>query len=116
MQCQFFKRLLNLPQCTPGYAICVELDKKPLAVTIFKITLNWISKILTMNKDRLPKICLLKLKEASNCTNQTKYNWFSMVGKIFFEPIGEMGRLHNNLGSFSTPRSDYTLVTNLLKI
>ncbi|XP_046630011.1 uncharacterized protein LOC124310242 [Neodiprion virginianus] len=45
-QLYFYKRLLSLPMCTPGYAIRLELNLDQTAVCILKAAINWIIKVL----------------------------------------------------------------------
>ena len=90
LQCQFFKRILGLPQCTPGYALRVELGRTSMAVNIFKSILGWIAKIMAMGRDRFPGIVFYHLLDDArrpNCI--VKYNWVATVIEIFFKPIKE---------------------------
>ena len=61
IQLLFFKRLLNLPQCTPSYAVRVELGIFHIGANVFKQTLNCMIKVLQMPKCRYPRICFEKL-------------------------------------------------------
>ena len=61
IQIQFFKNLLRLPHSTPGYAVRLETGVSHVSLKIFKNTINWIVKVLSMPEDRYPKVCLMKL-------------------------------------------------------
>uniref|UniRef100_A0A6V7KND8 Uncharacterized protein n=1 Tax=Bracon brevicornis TaxID=1563983 RepID=A0A6V7KND8_9HYME len=61
IQTNFFKRLYCLPLCTPGYALRVELSRLPLHFKVFKQAWAWVLKILSMQDNRLPKTCFLRL-------------------------------------------------------
>lgn len=89
VQTNFFKKILLLPQNTPNYALRLEVGTVKLLSKVFKLSLNLIEKILSMKKDRLPKICLLRLIKLSKSTNTVyKYNWCLQLEKMF-EFIGE---------------------------
>ena len=62
-----------MPTNTPGYAIRYETGFERMEITIFKLSLNYIQKILEMSEHRSPRICFGKLKSLS--INKTdKYN------------------------------------------
>ena len=101
VQTQFYKRILGLPQSTPGYAVRLETGISHIALTVFKNTVNWIIKILLMNEKRFPKISLLKqVSMIKYSENNPKFNWALQVKRIFFEPI-EREDLWDNLSSAS---------------
>ena len=80
-----------LPQCTPNYAVRIEMGRVHLAVTVFKLVLRWIQKILLMPSERYPHICFQRLLLLDrNSTNIEKYNWISTIKKVFFLPISEL--------------------------
>lgn len=82
-QLAFFKLLFHLPECTPGFALRLELGLSSIAVTLTKMCINWIIKILKMSTDRLPKICymrLLQLKDSPLCP--VPFNWISQLQSI----------------------------------
>lgn len=59
---------------------------KKIVVTIFKVTLNLIEKILLKEDHRCPKICFLRLKDLAkkNNTNKNcKFNWYYQAGSMF---------------------------------
>ena len=98
IQTMFYERLLNLPQCTPNYAIRLETGESHLAVVVFSAVLNWIIKILQMPLNRYPKISLLKLSALAKLRRRPKmkYNWVESVAEIFFKPIGKENWLLDN--------------------
>ncbi|CAG5073493.1 Similar to X-element\ORF2: Probable RNA-directed DNA polymerase from transposon X-element (Drosophila melanogaster) [Cotesia congregata] len=87
-QVGFFKRLLQLPRCTPGYAIRLETGVSPLAAQVFDAALRWTTRILKMDNNRLPKVCFLRLLELSNlekqhtAANNRPRNWVSQLRSI----------------------------------
>lgn len=66
IQMNFFKRILLLPQNSPNYALRLEIGNVKQSSKVFQLTLNLIEKILCMNNDRFPKICL-----TYHCQSQT---------------------------------------------
>ena len=103
IQCQFFKRVLWLPKCTPNYAVRLEVGRPHLSVHILKLTLNWLTKLAKMPQTRYPYMCLLCLctYDTKN-SNIVKYNWVSMVKQVFFSPINEL-ELWDDLNNFLMP-------------
>ena len=90
IQTLFIKRILNLPQCTPDYALRLEVGAPHIRILIFKQLINWTVKILDIQDFRYPKICFLKQKAISQfAANDTKYNWMNQIKQIFFKPINE---------------------------
>ena len=87
-----FRKLLLMPNNRPGYVIRTEIGIESMQVTIFRVLLNFIKRILEMQEERIPKICLKKLIELANRT----YNWVNQIKKYFLEKIGKID-LFNNL-------------------
>ena len=111
LQCTFFKKILNLPSCTPGYAVRLEVNRCHISLKIFKLILNWINSIILMPNNRYPKIVFLKLTELSKRPDCIlKYNWISLIKKHFFEPIGEL-EIWNNIGTFTISESRNNLLS-----
>ena len=68
-----------------------------MQVTIFRVLLNFIQRILEMQEERIPKICLKKLIELANSNkSNSTYNWVNQIKKYFLEKIGKID-LFNNL-------------------
>ena len=89
IQLTYFKRLLNLAQNTPNYAVRLETGKNHIALTIFEKVLNWIDKINNMPVERYPKIYFLRqLKIHKSNLGNKKYNWVSLICELFFKPLG----------------------------
>lgn len=83
---KFFKAILNVPQNTPNYAIRLETGSPHLALRIFRMTLNWIVKILGMEEEQYPRICFEKLKTlADRNVSNIKYNWALQVKNFFID-------------------------------
>ena len=62
-----------------------------LAVAIFKMALRWIQKIILMPSERYPNICFQRLLLLDkNSTNIEKYNWISIIKKLFFLSMSEL--------------------------
>ena len=89
VQLAYFKRLLNLAQNTPNYAIRLETDENYLSTVIFRNVLNWIEQILDMPAERYPRICFFRQLDLYR-RDQTcnKYNWISLICELFFKPLG----------------------------
>ena len=114
-QCLFFKKILKLPQCTPNYAIRLEVGRPHLAVLIFKLLLDWIIKLVRMNIERYPKICFLQLYQKSKKKNgNEKYNWVEIIKNTFFLPINEI-ELWDNLDIFLNPNIKTRLIDKYRK-
>nr|XP_046485669.1 uncharacterized protein LOC124220588 isoform X2 [Neodiprion pinetum] len=93
IQLGFFKKLMNLPQCTPSYAVRRELRLGQYSLLVFKQVIRWINKILRMEDDRYPKICFLRqlhLSQYKSAQDNVNYNWVVLVKKMFFEPIDRL--------------------------
>lgn len=77
-QADYFKQILQLPNNTPGYVLRLQLCVDVLAVEASKLTLGCINKIIKLNNNRLPKICLARLIELTTTPDNTsRFNWVS---------------------------------------
>lgn len=65
VQLSFFKKLLNLPNCTLNYAVRIETGASYLALLVLKNTLLWLNKVLLMENSRIPKRCLMRFIKLS---------------------------------------------------
>ncbi|XP_043287106.1 uncharacterized protein [Venturia canescens] len=95
IQLQFYKSLLAVPQCTPGYLIRLETGSTTISIGIIKKAMLYIKKILQMKQTRYPKIVLdqlIALDLADN--NRNKYNWFSNL-KETINRVGTSDILNN---------------------
>ena len=90
VQSLYIKRILNLPHCTPDYALRLEVGVSHVGVLIFKQTLNWIIKLMSMPDNRYPKICFLRqLSLNSSSKILSKYSWVKQIRENFFDLISE---------------------------
>ena len=92
VQIQYYKRLLNIPFCSPNYAVRLETGIKHISLVVLKFILNWLIRIGKMSSLRYPKVCLIKsitdaYRDRDN--NKSKFNWASKVLDLFFKPIGK---------------------------
>ena len=96
VQSSLFKRLLSLPNNTPGYGIRKELGIEKLEVKIFKAILNFVQRILEMPKESLTRIAYEKLKYLNihNALDK-KHNWLKCIETTFFEKIGRVNDWRN---------------------
>ncbi|UYV77476.1 K02A2.6-like [Cordylochernes scorpioides] len=81
------KMFLNLPRYTPGYIIRPETGRVSLIITALKLTLKYWLRVLSMDTNRLPRICLNRMRQLSCATGA---------------PIGfikQLSNLLNNNGS-----------------
>ncbi|UYV85012.1 hypothetical protein LAZ67_X004251 [Cordylochernes scorpioides] len=87
IQDTFIRRFLNLPRYTPGYIIRLETGRVSLIITALKLTLKYWLRVLSMDTNRLPRICLNRMRQISCATGA---------------PIGfikQLSNLLNNNGS-----------------
>ncbi|UYV78723.1 hypothetical protein LAZ67_16002554 [Cordylochernes scorpioides] len=87
IQDTFIRRFLNLPRYTPGYIIRPETGRVSLIITALKLTLKYWLRVLSMDTNRLPRICLTRMRQLSCATGA---------------PIGfikQLSNLLNNNGS-----------------
>lgn len=87
-QVRFFKNLLHLPRCTPDFAVRLESGMLPLSFLIFKMSLSWLEKVLSLRENRLPRMCFNRLRQLENV--DVKYNWTLQVRQFF----SRLGKLH----------------------
>lgn len=79
-QTNFFKQILQLPRNTPGYVLRLALGLDMLAVEALRLTWGWTDKIIKMNDNHLPKICLARLMDLSTSpSNTSRFNWVSRL-------------------------------------
>ncbi|UYV80363.1 hypothetical protein LAZ67_18002691 [Cordylochernes scorpioides] len=87
IQDTFIRRFLNLPRYTPGYIIRPETGRVSLIIIALKLTLKYWLRVLSMDTNRLPRICLTRMRQLSCATGA---------------PIGfikQLSNLLNNNGS-----------------
>lgn len=74
----FYKRLLQLPTCTPGYILRLETGLTKLESLVAKRALRYWVKLLKMKPDRFPQVMYLKLKqlyESNSQESKRRRNW-----------------------------------------
>ena len=62
-----------------------------MTINIFKNILNWIAKVMVMERETFSGLTfhhLLEFTKNPNCV--VKYNWVASVNEIFFMPENEM--------------------------
>ncbi|UYV75015.1 hypothetical protein LAZ67_12002100 [Cordylochernes scorpioides] len=69
IQDTFIRRFLNLPRYTPGYIIRPETGRVSLIITALKLTLKYWLRVLSMDTNRLPRICLNRMRQLSCATD-----------------------------------------------
>ncbi|CAG5075406.1 Protein of unknown function [Cotesia congregata] len=105
----FFKRLLNLPKCTPGYALRSEMNIPHIATDILQLAINWGIKILKLENHRLPELCLFRLAELRNSsTNQHKCNWAHQLSNLL-RTVNEEQLLDNPDADYRSARKNIIL-------
>lgn len=105
VQLYFLKRVLLVPITTPDAIIRLETGRVKFAFNIFKMSLNWIQKIMTMDNHRYPKLCFKQQLRLINSTD-IKYNWIVQLKK-FFVDIDCVHKWNNlNHPSFSSYRKE----------
>ena len=57
-QTDFFKQLFFLQRSTPGYVIRQEFGLAKLVLEVVRRAVSWFSKVNSMSKSRLPRLCL----------------------------------------------------------
>lgn len=60
----FIKRILNLPSTTPNYMIFLELGIQPLFYYTWKLNIDYVMRVLKMDRNRLPyKTAMMAIKK-----------------------------------------------------
>ncbi|CAL8070297.1 unnamed protein product [Orchesella dallaii] len=72
IQLNFIKRLLTLPQYTPGYMIRLETGLTHISNKILERSLRWWAKSLDLEDHRIPKICMQELLLLNSQTSTSK--------------------------------------------
>lgn len=87
VQNAFLRRLFNLSQGSPNYAMRLEAGRNPLKVRVIKQALTFIIKILDMDDDRYAKKCYNKLLSLSqNPHEKSQYNWVLQIQQLL-DPV-----------------------------
>lgn len=71
VQLQSIKRIYNLSKTTPNSFVHIEYEITPIKVTVLKVVISLIIKLLEMDNSRIPRICYNILhKENALVNNQ----------------------------------------------
>lgn len=85
VQVNFFKKLFLLPPNTPDSIVRLEFGVVHISLTIFKLTINWLIKLLSMKSSRYPLICFKRQLQLDHA--DPTYNWVQQVINVFFSKI-----------------------------
>jgi len=86
IQVSFLKRLLLLPSTTSGALLRIETGYIHLSYLIFKLSLNFLLKLLKMDENRLPKICFKR--QVTLLSNSSPHLNWALTLKIKFQELG----------------------------
>ncbi|KAK9509898.1 hypothetical protein O3M35_004789 [Rhynocoris fuscipes] len=67
---------------------------------VVKRALNWLLKVLKMNKERYPRVCLDKLRSIPRDSTIVKYNWFSQLFQFLHNVTNIENLYMDNVGTF----------------
>ncbi|KAL1446315.1 hypothetical protein WDU94_005556 [Cyamophila willieti] len=85
-QVRYLKSLLYLPRNTPNYILRQEMGMHTIAQEIVGRAVKWLATVVEMDEDRLPKMCLTRLKEIAYLQpTDTKYNWAAQLKQILVQ-------------------------------
>lgn len=79
VQLSFYKKLLQLLICSPGYAVRLETGSLHTSFAILKNLLSWLNKISRMENTRYPRRCFEKLKLLAVNNKRNKFNWYNQL-------------------------------------
>lgn len=80
IQVQYFKTLLGLPKCTPGYFVRLETGSVRIAAQIFKATLKFLLKLLQKDEDSfLGQAIRWQLRWSNRNSESVRKNWYFLV-------------------------------------
>jgi len=82
VQQQYFKRLLQLPTCTPGYFIRLETGQPHISLEIAKLAMNMFERILKSPLDSLLYNSYFALRRVSSLYPDTKYSWCLQMSEL----------------------------------
>ena len=85
LQTTFIKKMMSLPNHTAGYILRLEFGRYQIQMKAFKRTMGFWAKLIRMDNDRLPKICLndeLYKREATLDNTWVKQCWESRLTMI----------------------------------
>jgi hypothetical protein len=83
VQQHYYKRILNLPSCTPRYFIRLETGSPHISHEILKQALWVLSRILSLPPDSLVYEAYMSLRRVSLKFPEHKYSWCTQIKDIF---------------------------------
>ena len=89
VQVKFVKSLYYLHSSTPGYALRLEFGLKKLILCVFSRALRWLNKVLLMDENRFPRICLSRQMKTF-ASVPTLFSWLGQL-RSWFERGGFAG-------------------------
>lgn len=98
IQLFFYKRLLLLPSCTPGYLLRLEVGSIRLLFQVVKLTFKWFIRVLNLPDDRLPKICLRKFMDLAAAHKVIALSESSATRALRYNPILQLEALLKTYG------------------
>jgi hypothetical protein len=77
----FYKSIFHWPRTTPNSFVRMESGTTSIQILVIRMALSWISKINKMSEDRLPKVCLERMKQLHDVSrnHDDRFNWFSKL-------------------------------------
>lgn len=85
-QLDFYKRVLQLPKCTPSCSVRLELGILKTEYAGMEAALKYFIKIMRMDGSRYPKICLNRqLELAENTERESEFNWATQIREFLSE-------------------------------
>jgi hypothetical protein len=81
VQSQFLRRLFHLDFRCPTYAMRLETNSTKLQHTLAKMTVNFVIRILHMERSRIARISYEELCKTAE-TDQKRYNWVTGIREI----------------------------------
>jgi len=95
VQQQFFKRILNLPSCTPGYFVRLETGRAHTALEVTKLGLQMLNRIVKSPQNCLLKQAYNKLRSLSLRYPNKNCSWFRKMYNLL-DPLGMQNILNIN--------------------
>lgn len=89
VQCKFWKKLLRLPQSTPGYVVRLETKSTHLSYDTLKVTLKFFIRLMNRKEDSLVGQCLKWQFRWASRINSEKRCWGSALRTLVRELTGD---------------------------
>ncbi|UYV63537.1 hypothetical protein LAZ67_2004572 [Cordylochernes scorpioides] len=122
IQDTFIRRFLNLPRYTPGYIIRPETGRVSLIITALKLTLKYWLRVLSMDTNRLPRICLTRMRQLSCATGapigfiKQLSNLLNNNGSSWLTYCNDPGSLRNAIPGILRTAIEQTIQNDLTRI